>query len=50
VQAWVNNLLNTNYETNGYTLGYISGGERISENFYYPAASRYFMGGVTFGF
>lgn len=50
MQAWINNLLNTNYETNGYTWGYIAGGQRISENFYYPAASRYFMGGVTFGF
>jgi len=38
-----NNLFNTSYESNGYTWGYISGGERISENFYYPQAGRNFM-------
>lgn len=38
-----NNIFNTSYESNGYTWGYISGGERISENFYYPQAGRNIM-------
>lgn len=38
-----NNIFNTSYESNGYTWGYISGGERISENFYYPQAGRNLM-------
>ncbi len=36
----VNNILNEMYENNGYTFGYILGGERVQENFYYPQAGR----------
>jgi iron complex outermembrane receptor protein len=39
----VNNLFNESYENNGYTWGYIAGGERTVENFYYPQAGRNFM-------
>jgi iron complex outermembrane receptor protein len=39
----VNNLLNHHYENNGYTWGYIYGGQRITENFYYPQAGRNFL-------
>jgi iron complex outermembrane receptor protein len=31
------------YENNGYTWGYIAGGERTVENFYYPQAGRNFL-------
>jgi iron complex outermembrane receptor protein len=39
----VNNLFNELYENNGYTWGYIYGGVRTVENFYYPQAERNFM-------
>jgi iron complex outermembrane receptor protein len=39
----LNNLFDVEYESNGYTFSYISGGERISENYYYPQAKRNFM-------
>lgn len=39
----VNNVFNELYENNGYTYGYIYGGERIQENFYYPQATRNFL-------
>jgi len=38
-----NNVFNATYENNGYTWGYIAGGERVVENFYYPQAGRNFM-------
>jgi iron complex outermembrane receptor protein len=38
-----NNLFNTLYSNNGYTWGYIAGGQRTVENFYYPQAGRNFM-------
>ena len=39
----VNNLFDERYENNGYTWGYIYGGERTVENFYYPQAGRNFL-------
>jgi len=33
-----NNIFNKKYESNGYTYGYISGGNRVDENFYFPQA------------
>ncbi|WP_308424147.1 TonB-dependent receptor [Pedobacter psychrotolerans] len=39
----VNNLLDKKYESNGYTYGYLSGGNRITENFYYPQAGTNFL-------
>ena len=47
LQVLVNNLLNNRYETNGYTYGYILGGETVVENFYFPQAGRNFLVGLT---
>lgn len=44
------NLFNQLYESNGYTFGYIAGGELIYENYYYPQAGRHFMGRVILEF
>ena len=38
-----NNILNKKYESNGYTYGYIYGGNRVTENFYYPQAGPNFL-------
>ncbi|HRJ28769.1 MAG TPA: TonB-dependent receptor [Cyclobacteriaceae bacterium] len=38
-----NNVLNVAYESNGYTYGYLGGGDVYRENFYYPQAGRNFM-------
>jgi iron complex outermembrane receptor protein len=39
----VNNLFDKKYESNGYTYGYLSGGSRVTENFYYPQAGTNFL-------
>jgi iron complex outermembrane receptor protein len=39
----VNNIFNVKYNNNGYTWGYIAGGTRINENFYFPQAGTNFM-------
>jgi iron complex outermembrane receptor protein len=46
----LNNLLNEEYESNGYTYGYLGGGEEFRENFYYPQAGRHFMAMVSVKF
>ena len=46
----VNNLFNEKYESNGYTYGYIYGGQRITENFYYPQAGTNFLIGLHLKF
>lgn len=46
----VNNLFSEQYESNGYTWGYIYGGQRIVENFYYPQAGINYLAGLTFKF
>jgi iron complex outermembrane receptor protein len=38
----VNNLLDAKYETNGYTFGFVAGGEQRF-NYYYPQAGRNFL-------
>lgn len=43
----VNNVFDKLYENNGYTWGYVYGGQRTIENFYYPQAGRNFMARVT---
>lgn len=48
-QAIVYNLLNAENESNGYTYGWIGGGEQRF-NFYYPQAGRHVMMQVTIGF
>ena len=42
-----NNLFNALYENNGYTFGYIAGGKKITENYYYPQAGRNFLVRLT---
>lgn len=46
----INNVLGELYESNGYTWGYIYGGQRITENFYYPQAGTNFMAGLSLKF
>lgn len=46
----VNNILAEAYESNGYTWGYLGGGEEYRENYYYPQAARNFLGMITIKF
>lgn len=46
----VNNILDETYESNGYTWGYLGGGDSYRENYYYPQAGLNFMGMVTLKF
>jgi len=46
----VNNLFNEMYESNGYTYGYISGGDRQYYNYYYPQAGRNILIQLSFKF
>jgi len=45
----INNILNTTYESNGYTFSYIAGG-LIEENFFYPQAGINFLLGASVTF
>lgn len=45
-----NNVLNELYESNGYTFSYTWGGEKTTENFYYPQAGFNFMTNLTLKF
>lgn len=46
----VNNVLDELYENNGYTWGFIAGGTRTVENFYFPQAGRNFMARILIKF
>ena len=46
----VYNLLDQEFEPNGYTFSYIYGGETVTENYYFPMAGRNFMVGVNISF
>jgi iron complex outermembrane receptor protein len=46
----LNNVFNEQYESNGYTYGYVAGGQRITENFYYPQAGINVLGGIRVKF
>jgi iron complex outermembrane recepter protein len=46
----VNNLLNTRYESNGYTYSYFYDQQLVRENFYYPMAGRNIMAAVNIKF
>lgn len=46
----VNNIFNFMYENNGYTWGYIYGGKRTVENFYFPQAGINCLGRVVMNF
>lgn len=44
VNLLVNNLLNTQYESNGYTFGYFGGADfEVRENYFYPQAGTNFL-------
>lgn len=43
VSLLVNNIFNEEYESNGYTYGYLGGGQAYRENYYYPQAGRHFL-------
>ena len=49
LSLWVNNTLNHEYSSNGYTFSYIFG-ERVSERFYYPQAGRNYLASVKLSF
>lgn len=44
-----NNIFNAMYQNNGYTWGYIYGGKRITENYYYPQAGRNYLLRLSIG-
>lgn len=46
----INNVLDEKYVSNGYTYAYISGGETIAQNYYFPQAGRNFLAGVAIKF
>lgn len=46
----VNNITNSLYENNGYTFSYISEGNFITENYFYPQAGINFLGSVKLRF
>lgn len=46
----INNLLNEQYEPNGYTYNYEYAGDLVVENFYYPQAGTNFMMNVSLRF
>lgn len=43
----LNNVFNTRYEPNGYTFGYYSNNQRVTENYYFPMAGRNWMVGLN---
>lgn len=46
----VNNVFNHEYETNGYTFGWLQSGEPVNFNYYYPQAGTNFLFQVTWNF
>lgn len=40
----LNNFLDTKYSSNGYTWGYLGGGEEVRQNYFYPQAGFHVMG------
>ncbi|PIY09847.1 MAG: TonB-dependent receptor [Flexibacter sp. CG_4_10_14_3_um_filter_32_15] len=46
----INNILSEEYESNGYTFGYIAGGETTRQNYFYPQAGRNFLVGLRINF
>ena len=43
----INNVLNEEYSSNGYTFGYAGGDYVVRENYYYPQAGTHFLLGLT---
>lgn len=50
LQLMLNNIFNEMYEPNGYTYGYLEGGEVRQSNAYFPMAGFNVMAGVKIGF
>ena len=46
----VNNIFDEEYESNGYTFGWISGGQERSFNYLYPQAGRHVMANLSVRF
>jgi iron complex outermembrane receptor protein len=46
----VNNLFNAQYEPNGYTYSYISGGSQTTSNYYFPMSGTNWMLGINLRF
>ncbi len=46
----LNNILNKQYVSNGYTFSYVSGGAMTTANYYYPQAGFNFLLGLTLKF
>jgi iron complex outermembrane receptor protein len=46
----VNNIFNKRYEPSGYTYNYISSGELVVNNYYFPMAGTNFMVAVNIKF
>jgi iron complex outermembrane receptor protein len=47
LNAYVNNVFDTQYEPNGYTFSYITAGALTTENYFFPMAGINFMLGVN---
>ncbi|HCR54853.1 MAG TPA: hypothetical protein DIW27_10580, partial [Cytophagales bacterium] len=43
ISLLVNNLFDVAYESNGYTYGFVGGGETVRQNYYYPQAGRNYL-------
>ena len=51
IDLLVNNLLNVEYESNGYTFGYFGGPDfEVRENYFYPQAGTNFLLSVGLSF
>jgi iron complex outermembrane receptor protein len=46
----LNNILDEQYESNGYTWGYLSGATEHRQNYYFPQAGRNFMAMLSLRF
>jgi iron complex outermembrane receptor protein len=46
----VNNIFNHEYETNGYTFGWLQDGDPVNFNYYYPQAGTNFLFQVKWEF
>lgn len=50
INLLLNNVFNELYEANGYTFSYVYGGEKTTENYYYPIAGFNFLTGLNLKF
>lgn len=50
IKGMVNNITSIYYSNNGYTFKYVTSGQLVQENFYYPQAPLNFLIGLDFKF